>query len=209
MLEKVREVLERSYDRDSFFRIVASIYPTLDRRYKIIEKAYNDAKEAFQGQYRDSGERYFEHLRAVALIVILYLRIRDYRLIVVALLHDIVEDCPEWTIERVIKEYGEEIAELVEWTTKPKETFPQKEDYIRIYHERFTVAPREFFLVKIPDRLHNLLTMWSLGEEHIRKKIEETKRYYLHYAEKHFILIHELEAIIDELEAHNEKQKDE
>ena len=207
MLEKVRQTLERSYDRESFFRIVASIYPTLDWRYKIIEKAYNDAKEAFQGKYRDSGERYFEHLRAVALIVMLYLRIREYHIIVAALLHDIVEDCEEWTISRMIKEYGEEISALVEWTTKPKMTFPEKHDYLRIYHERFAVAPREFFLIKMSDRLHNLLTMWSLGEEHIRKKVEETKRHYLHYAEKHFILIHELEASIEELENNSLKEE--
>ena len=200
MLEKVEEVLKSSHNRKSFFIIVGSIYPTLDWRYKRIEKAYNDAKKAFQGHFRDSGERYFEHLRAVALIVMLYLRVKDYKLIVAALLHDIVEDCPEWTIERVVKEYGEEIASLVEWTTKPKETFPEKKDYLRIYFERFSVAPREFFLIKMADRLHNLLTMWPLGEDHIRKKVQETKSYFLHYAEKHFVLIHELEAILWKLE---------
>ncbi len=208
MLEKVREVLNRSKnDREGFFRIVASIYPTLDWRYQIIEKAYNDAKKAFEGKYRDSGERYFEHLRAVALIVMLYLRVKDYKLIVAALLHDIVEDCEEWTIERVMKEYGEEVASLVEWTTKPKETFPEKRDYLRIYYERFSVAPREFFLIKMADRLHNLLTIWPLGEAHIKKKIQETKNYFLHYAEKHFILIHELEAIIWELENNGSQEK--
>ena len=200
MLEKVEGVLKSSYDRESFFDIVGSIYPTLDWRYKMIEKAYKDAKKAFKGHFRDSGERYFEHLRAVALIVILYLRVRDYRLIVVALLHDIVEDRPEWTIERVAKEYGEDIAVLVEWCTKPG-----GENSTRIYHERFALAPREFFLVKMADRLHNLLTMWTLEKDHIRKKVEETRIHYLPYAEEHFILIHELEAILQKLEEYLQK----
>lgn len=195
MLKVVRDILEKAQDRESFFRIVASIYPTLDWRYKIIEKAYNDAKEAFKNKYRDSGERYFEHLRAVALIVMLYLRVRDYRLIVVALLHDIVEDRPEWTIERVAAEYGEDIAVLVEWCTKPG-----GENSTRIYHKRFALAPRDFFLVKMADRLHNLLTMWCLEKDHILKKTEETRICYLPYAEQHFILVHELEAILQELE---------
>ncbi|SRR6056297_3606932 len=208
MLKKIKEVLNRAGNRESFFNIIATIYPTLDWRYKVIEKAYNEAKKAFQGKERVSGERYFEHLRAVALIVILYLRIRDYRLIAAALLHDIVEDCEDWTIERVVQEFGEEIAKIVEWMTKPKETFPQSEDYIRVYHERFAVAPRKFFLIKMSDRLHNLLTIWPLGPEHIRKKITETKRYYLRYAEEHFILIHELEAALEELEERRLTQRE-
>jgi (p)ppGpp synthase/HD superfamily hydrolase len=200
MLRKIRSILESAKDRQSFFKIIASIYPTLDWRYKLIEKAYNDAKDAFRGKTRESGERYFEHLRAGALILVVYLRVRDYRLIVPELLHDIVEDTPSWTIDRVREEYGAEIALYLEWITMPEHIFSSKEECLRVYHSRFSEAPREFFLIKLPERLHNMLTLWPCSREKRRRKIEETERYYLPHAEKHLILLHELEAAIEELE---------
>lgn len=200
MLQKIRSILANAKDRQSFFKIIASIYPTLDPRYKLIEKAYNDAKDAFRGKSRESGERYFEHLRAGALIQVVYLRVRDHRLTAAELLHDIVEDTPSWTIERVKEEYGNEIGLHLEWVTKPEHIFSSKEECLRVYHSRFSEAPREFFLIKFPERLHNMLTLWPCSKEKQRRKIEETKRYYLPHAEKHLILLHELEAAIEELE---------
>ena len=199
MLAKVKNILAGAHDKKKFFKIIATLYPTLDWRYKLIEKAYKDAKDAFRETRREDGQRYFEHLRAVALIAILYLRTHDYRIIVAALLHDIVEDIPSWTIERVRAEYGEEIALLVEWMTKPSADFPDKEECHLVYHRRFIHAPREFFILKMADRLHNLLTMWVCTAEKRARKIGETRRFYLPFAEKHFILIHELEAAIEEL----------
>lgn len=200
MLQKIRGILESAKNRESFFKIVASIYPTRDYRYILIEKAYNDAKDAFREKKRESGERYFEHLRAVALIIMLYLRVRDHRLIAAGLLHDIVEDIPSWTIARIEAEYGEEIALLVEWISEPKDLFLDEDECKRVYHSRFSEAPRELFIIKMPDRFHNLSTLWPCSKEKRRRKIEETKRYYLPYAEKHLVLLHEIEAIIEELE---------
>jgi GTP diphosphokinase / guanosine-3',5'-bis(diphosphate) 3'-diphosphatase len=201
MLTKVRAILEKAGNRQDFFKIIAAMYPTRDFRYKMIEKAYNCGKDAFREIYRESGERYFEHLRAVALILMLYLRVKDHRLIVAALLHDIVEDILSWTIERVDQEFDPEVALLVEWVTKPEDVFQNKEECERVYHKRFLVAPRDFFLIKMPDRLHNLLTMWACSKEKRRRKIEETRNHYIPFAEKHFILIHEIEEAIRELES--------
>jgi (p)ppGpp synthase/HD superfamily hydrolase len=189
-------------DRKSFFRRVALYYPTFDPRYKLIEKAYQDAKDAFRGKFRDDGEtRYFEHIRAVALILLDYLRVKDHELIVAALLHDIVEDKDEWTIERVQLEYGERIALLVEYLTKPsKKDFPGEGEVERVYHSRFESAPRDFFLIKLADRFHNVYTLWSCNEEKRRRKIEETWRYYMPHAERHLILLHELEEELEKVE---------
>ena len=200
MLKKVREVISLAKDKESFFLHVASIYPVLDYRYGIIVKAYNDAKDAFRGRKRKGGDRYFEHLRAVALIVMLYLRVKDYRIIAAALLHDIVEDIKYWTIERVQIEYGSEIATLVEWATKPYHLFSEKAECHRVYHCRFARAPRDFFIIKLADRLHNLMTMWSVESENRSFKIKETRSHYLPYAEREIILVHELEQALAELE---------
>ncbi len=200
MLEKVRILLEEAGDRSKFFRRVASFLPPMDPRYRAIEKAYDFAEDAFRDQQRESGERYFGHLRSVDLILIDYLRIRNYILLIAGMIHDIIEDIPSWTIERVRAEFGDEVALLLNYLSKPsKEDYPSEEERLSVYHGRFPFAPRDFWLVKLPDRLHNLLTMWSLSPEKIAFKVEETERYYLPYAEEHQILIHELEEAIKEL----------
>ncbi|KND51293.1 MAG: GTP pyrophosphokinase, (p)ppGpp synthetase I [Parcubacteria bacterium C7867-001] len=188
--------LKEAQNRETFFRRIAQFLPPHDPRYREIEKAYNDAKDAFRETFRDGGERYFEHLRAVALILIEYLRVKDHHLIVAALMHDSVEDKKEWTIERISSEYGREVALLLEYLSMPDETFGTKHERERIYHERFRFAPREFWFIKLADRLHNLLTLDGRPEDKRRAKIEETVRYYLPYAEQECILIQELEHAI-------------
>lgn len=198
MLERM-SFLKAAENRESFFRRIAQLYPTLDPRYRLIEKAYNDAKDAFRGIFREDGEtRYFEHIRSVVLILVDYLRVSDHEVIIAGLLHDIVEDKPEWTIERVKKEYGERVALLVEYLSKPaKSEYPNPEEREHVYHSRFEFAPREFFLIKLADRYHNVSTLWSCTKAKRIRKVEETRRYYLPFAEKHQILIHELEEALE------------
>jgi GTP diphosphokinase / guanosine-3',5'-bis(diphosphate) 3'-diphosphatase len=201
MLEKVRAILKASENKETFFRRIASFLPPMDPRYKLIEKAYNYAKDGFKDIQRENGDRYFEHLRATAIILIDYLRVRDHVLIIAALLHDVVEDLPFWTIERIRLEFGDEVALLMDYLSKPsKIEYRSKAKRDRVYHDRFQNAPRNFFLIKLSDRLHNLLTMWNCSKEKVARKIAETKQYYMPYAEKHIILIYEIESAIEELE---------
>lgn len=194
--------LKAAENRDSFFKRIEMLFPKSDYRYIQIERAYNTAKDAFRGIKREGGDRYFEHIRAVALIIIDYLRVSDFEIIIAAILHDIVEDIPSWTIERVRLEFGDRVALLVDYMTKPsKERFGSKEEVNRIYHNRFRVAPRDFFIIKLADRLHNLLTLDDCPKEKQERKIEETKIYYLPYAEQNIILFHEINEAIQILEA--------
>lgn len=198
MLNRLRGMLTPAGNRETFFKRIAEFYPRLDHRYISIERAYNIAKEAFHEDKRDDGERYFEHLRAVALIV-LYLRVTDYEMIIAALLHDIVEDHPkEWPIERVEKEFGRRVAWLVQYCTKPSlEECGSKEEQDRIYHRRFIEATREFFLIKLADRLHNVLTLGTCKLEKRKRKVAETEQFYMPHAEKHFILYYELKEALE------------
>lgn len=201
MLEQLKTLIDSgSENRESFFMRVENIFPTLDPRHRDIERAYRDAKEAFREKWREDGKQYFEHLRGVTLILMTYLRIKDHRLIIAALLHDIVEDCPLWPLRRVRAEYGDEVALLVEWLTKRRLPDQSKDECSRLYHERFRFAPREFFLIKLSDRLHNLMDMWACNVAKKKRKIAETRSHYLLWAEEHCILIHELEAALQELE---------
>lgn len=188
-------------NRESFFKRIAEFYPSLDPRYKDIERAYKAAKGAFREDKREDGVRYFEHLRAVALIV-LYLRVTSHHLIIAALLHDIVEDHPEkWPIERVVDEFGIEVARIVQYCSKPPLTdCATKEEQDRIFHRCFIQGPREFFQIKLPDRLHNTITLNSCSLEKRRRKVAETWQFYMPYAEKHGILYYELKEALGQVQ---------
>lgn len=82
---------------------------------KLIEKAYEFAKENHKDQKRMSGEEYIVHPLSVAYILA-DLELDD-QTICAALLHDVVEDT-NITHEDVVKEFGEEIANMVEGVTK-------------------------------------------------------------------------------------------
>ncbi len=201
MLDKVKAILANPGNKEDFLKLVSRIFPPLDPRYTEIERAYDSMKDAFREYYRESGERYFEHLRAVALIMMVYLRVKDHELIMAGLIHDGPEDIKYWPVERVERVYGRRVAMYTERLKKGDVAdFVSEEERDHAYHELFATADRGFFLIKLPDRLHNLLTLGACKPEKIRRKIEETKLYYLPYAEKHLILYHEILAAIEELE---------
>lgn len=75
-------------DRTSFFRMIGR-RPI--EEIEAIQDAYWMAKDGHRRQRRDDGERYFEHPRRVAAILI-HIGRQDTALIVTALLHDLVED---------------------------------------------------------------------------------------------------------------------
>lgn len=192
-----------------FFYRVERKYSRYDPRYKLIEQAYSDAERAFIGKTRETGERYFNHLVSVAIIALDYLRVANHEVIIAALLHDIVEDT-DWTLDEIARRYGERVAVLVDYLTKPpKSDFGgNKEARDRVYYERYRYAPRDFFLIKLPDRLHNLLTLWDSSDEKKIRIIDHTELYFLHYAEEQCILIHELEAALSELKNSLRRQRE-
>ena len=92
---------------------VLKYHPSTD--ISMIEKAYKVASEAHEGQKRKSGEPYIIHPLCVA-IILADLEL-DKETIVAGLLHDAVEDT--WmTYEEVEKEFGSEVALLVDGVTK-------------------------------------------------------------------------------------------
>ncbi len=198
MLERVVLLLKENRDRAAFFAVVELYYPKSSDEYALIESAYNTAKDAFRNELRESGERYFEHLRAVALILLVYLRVRDAAIIAAALLHDIVEDIDGWNEDRVSLKFGRRVAGLVQWVTKPNVTLfgDDKEARNRTYHQNLNRAPRDAILIKLADRLHNLITLWDVPEDKQRRKVRETQDFYLSLAEKEIVLIHEIEAAL-------------
>ncbi|MEK7462068.1 MAG: HD domain-containing protein [Patescibacteria group bacterium] len=203
MLDRIRKIYGGRENRASFFNIVSRYFAKGSADYILIERAYSTAKDAFRQESRDDGERYFEHLRAVALILMVYMRVMDANVIAAGLLHDIVEDIEHWSQERLATEFNHDIGELVWWVSKPSldKFLGNKAARNRAYHKNLRRAPRRAILIKLADRLHNLLTLWNCEEEKQRRKVDETQHFYVPIAEDEFVLIHELEAAINELEA--------
>jgi len=124
-----------------------------------IQRAYDFAKKAHEGQTRRSGEPYINHPLAAAYILS-KMRI-DSNIIVAALLHDIPEDT-RVTLETLEKEFGADVAKMVEGITKlGKLKYRGVERYIENLRKMFVAMAEDVrvMLIKFADRTHNLLTL--------------------------------------------------
>jgi GTP pyrophosphokinase len=154
------------------------------RDFELIDAAYEFAKEGhgYSGQIRESGERYFEHPRAVALIVMDELKIFDRDVIIAALLHDVKEDCYLLRRRRIKLFFGKGVQKIVDLVTKPENrriSFSSKEEKLKWYFRRIINSNWETKTVKLADRLHNLRTLSACTPEKYRKQIDETRKYFI------------------------------
>lgn len=150
--------------REDFENMIKfSLAPTEFRR---VMRAYQLSKHGHKGQSRESGERYFEHPKAVAVILIRELRILDADTIITALLHDIQEDSFILTWEDIEDVFGKDIVRYVRAVTKE----PGKD-----YFENLLRAPTPALFVKLADRLHNLRTLEDCRPEKKIKQVKETR----------------------------------
>jgi len=142
----------------------------LEDELEHIHAAYVFAKYGHREQTRKGGERYFEHPKAVANILIRELHIRDdWQLVVTALLHDLLEDSWLLSEDRVRKNFGRRVAWWVKLLTKETEND---------YYDRLREAPWQPILVKFCDRLHNLRTLDACEAAKRQRKLDETRRYF-------------------------------
>jgi guanosine-3',5'-bis(diphosphate) 3'-pyrophosphohydrolase len=147
----------------------------------LIDVAYVQAKYGHRNQKRDSGERYFEHLRSVALILMDELNIFEPRMIIAALLHDILEDSHLFTRKSLAFIFGKKLAKMVFTLSVPPVgvVFSTKEKALEQYHLRIKSASIKVIIIKLCDRLHNLRTLNNCSPEKIERKLKETKKHYL------------------------------
>ena len=148
---------------------------------KLIRKAFNFAVDAHEHQRRISGEAYIFHPIAVAKIVAYEIGL-DAISIAAALIHDVVEDNSNYSIQNIKKVFGNNIAKIVDGLTKisnlDKEanTSQQAENYRKMLltlNEDVRVI-----IIKIADRLHNMQTLSSMPVEKQIKKASETLYIY-------------------------------
>ncbi|WP_448376886.1 RelA/SpoT family protein [Fervidobacterium sp.] len=191
MLEK--SVPEDSIDGEKFVSELENLLEAKlsDSEKEKIYRALEMAEVAYQGLYRKSGEPFIIHPLEVARIIA-SLKL-DIDSIIAALLHDAIEDSEgRITYEMIEKQFGKEIAQIVDGVTKvsrinaPVGNVEQKKKLETIQKMLFAMAEDvRVIFVKLADRLHNMRTIEFVEDvDKKRYKAMETLEVYAPIAHK-------------------------
>jgi len=189
-----------SIDSDKIFKEligkIKSYNPNVD--IKLLDKAYSTAKKYHDNQFRKSGEPFIIHPLSVGMIL------ADIELdqtsIAAAILHDVVEDT-EYNLEKVMSEFGNSIARIINGVTKlDKLVFNTKEEQQVSNIRKMIIAMSEdvrIILVKLADRLHNMRTLSPLNKEKRKDIARETLEVYAPIA--HRLGIYQIKSELEDL----------
>lgn len=152
----------------------------------LIEKAYNFAIKSHGNQLRKSGEPYIIHPLHTA-IILADLEL-DKETIMAGVLHDVIEDTSV-TREEMIKEFGEEVTDIVDGVTKltrldyDADKVEQQAENLR---KMFLAMAKDIrvILIKLADRLHNMRTLQYVRPEKQKEKSREVMDIYSPIAER-------------------------
>ena len=164
--------------------IIGQLREPLEADVKIIEKAYNFAKNVHEGQERFSGKPYFSHpFETAKILASLHL---DAVTIAAGLLHDIIEDTST-TEKEIRKEFGEEILGLIKGATKlGKLKYSGVERHVENLRKLFLAMAKDIrvILIKLADRLHNMQTLQYVREEKRKRIALDTFEIYVPIANR-------------------------
>ncbi len=179
ILEDLTKRIKESKDVETSISILKSFIEITP----LIQKAIDFSIKQHHGQYRKSGEEYVNHPILVASLVAFYGG--DEAMVVAGLLHDVVEDT-NCEIDTIDKSFTKEIGSLVEGLTKIMEI--RDVELIPSYsNERIISSALTFrkmllasisdvrvLVIKLCDRLHNMMTLHGLSPAKQRRISEET-----------------------------------
>ncbi|MCG3211528.1 MAG: GTP pyrophosphokinase [Anaerolineae bacterium] len=177
---KTEVTTEDAIEFDSWLQSISDGRTAAEMNF--ICKACELAQQAHYGQYRASGEPYFQHSLSVANILA-DLKL-DYETIAAAVLHDVLEDTPV-TYQDLVDEFGENVARLVDGVTKMGQIQEYRGQSKRSKKERAQAESlRKMFLamvddirvvlIKLADRTHNMRTLHHLREDKRKRIARET-----------------------------------
>ena len=130
-------------------------------------------------QQRPTGAPYAEHLLEAVEVLVRGAGVTDPDVLCAAVLHDVVEDTP-CTVEDVRAAFGDRVADMVAWVTKPEtadgaDRKASKEAYLK----SLAGAPDDAILVKLADRASNVQTLRNLAPQKQREYYAQTVRYIM------------------------------
>ncbi|MFI5733343.1 RelA/SpoT family protein [Kribbella sp. NPDC051587] len=160
---------------EPLFRVVRATHPKAD--LAMIERAYRTAEKYHTGQLRKSGDAYITHPLAVA--TILAELGMTAPTLCAALLHDTVEDTP-YTVAELTKDFGEEIAMLVDGVTKLDKVKYGESAQAETIRKMVVAMAKDIrvLVIKLADRLHNMRTLGFLRQEKQERIARETLEIY-------------------------------
>lgn len=144
-----------------------------------VKRAYYYAEQAHKGQFRRSGDPYITHPLAVANILA---SIRmDHQSLVVAMLHDVIEDTGIGK-DAIIQQFGPTVANIVDGVSKLAkiEYETQAEKQAKNFQKMALAMARDLrvIIVKLSDRLHNMRTLGAMPPDKKRRIAKETLEIY-------------------------------
>ena len=153
---------------DELISRISKYHP--DDDMDLVRRAYEFAEKAHANQVRKSGDPYFSHPVAVA--VILTDLMLDATTIAAGLLHDCVEDVEGCTLDSIRAMFGDEVAVLVDGVTKLSQlNFANREEaQAETLRKMFLAMAKDIrvVLIKLADRLHNMRTLkWQKPERQV------------------------------------------
>jgi (p)ppGpp synthase/HD superfamily hydrolase len=184
----------------TYNQLAAALAPHLGaEELAMVGRAYQLAEAVHATQMRDEGTPYILHPLRVARALVTELEITRPALVCAALLHDVIEDSPEYyaagavTRDDIAREFGEEVAEVV-WLLSKFEDVTLPAYLAAIEAAAATGAP----IVKLCDRLDNLRSLVrSPKVDKIRRYIRTTEIFFLPMAARtHPYLYGELERLV-------------
>ena len=153
----------------------------------LLHKAYALARTAHEGQFRKGGDPYIMHPVAVATIIAEDFMM-DANSVAAGFLHDVVEDT-DTTIDDIRREFGDDVAFLVQVVTKPKSHAPGQADLAKQennFRQLLDSMRRDIraVLIKLADRLHNMRSLGSMQPVKQMKIAGETDFFYAPFANR-------------------------
>ena len=166
---------------DMLIARIRKYHPSTD--VSMIEKAYKLAVKAHGDQRRKSGEPYIIHPLWVA-IILADLEM-DKETIAAGMLHDVVEDT-KFTEEDIRREFGDEVALLVDGVTKLSYSSDKLEVQAENLRKMFLAMAKDIrvIIIKLADRLHNMRTLQFMTPAKQKEKAKETMDIYAPIAQR-------------------------
>ncbi|RLD68173.1 MAG: GTP pyrophosphokinase [Bacteroidetes bacterium] len=152
---------------------------TKEQRTLIIN-AYHFAYEAHKGLKRKTGEPFIMHPIEVAKIVLTEIRL-GVTSVMCALLHDVVEDNEEISLEDVENKFGKQVASIIDGLTKITNIYDDEQNVqAETFRKMLMSIPQDIrvILIKLADRLHNMRTLDGMEENRQIVKAGETLYVY-------------------------------